>query len=201
MDTEKFQNKYRISSARFSWHDYNGGIYFITICTAGMVHYFGEIEKEIMILSEIGKYVEENLTNITRHYPYCEIPLYVVMPNHIHLIVCIDGENYNSPRRDGACHVAEKNVISDNMKDAARDVSPAVKNSKMQEIAQKQGLLSIVIGGFKSAISRYANLHKIPFGWQARFHDRIIRNQKELNFIAEYIESNVIRWEIDRYNT
>jgi len=41
---DKFQNKYRIPSARANWHDYNGGIYFITICTKYRVHYFGEIE-------------------------------------------------------------------------------------------------------------------------------------------------------------
>ncbi len=40
---DKFQNKYRIPSARANWHDYNGGIYFITICTKNREHYFGEI--------------------------------------------------------------------------------------------------------------------------------------------------------------
>jgi hypothetical protein len=30
---KKFQNKYRIPSARARWHDYSGGAYFITVCT------------------------------------------------------------------------------------------------------------------------------------------------------------------------
>jgi hypothetical protein len=39
----KYQNKYRIPSARAPWWDYaNGGAYFITICTAHRIHYFGE---------------------------------------------------------------------------------------------------------------------------------------------------------------
>ena len=42
MSDEKFKGKYRIKSARASWHDYNGGAYFITICTKNRVHYFGE---------------------------------------------------------------------------------------------------------------------------------------------------------------
>ena len=33
MPVEKFHNKYRIGTKRASWHDYNGGEYFITICT------------------------------------------------------------------------------------------------------------------------------------------------------------------------
>lgn len=41
--TEKFQNKYRVPSARAPWHGYNGGVYFVTICTQNREHYFGEI--------------------------------------------------------------------------------------------------------------------------------------------------------------
>ena len=40
---DKFQNRFRIPSARANWHDYNGGIYFVTICTKNREHYFGEI--------------------------------------------------------------------------------------------------------------------------------------------------------------
>lgn len=39
---EKFNNQYRIPSARANWHDYNGGVYFVTICTKNRVHYFGD---------------------------------------------------------------------------------------------------------------------------------------------------------------
>ena len=40
---DKYQNKYRVPSARANWHDYNGGVYFVTICTKNREHYFGEI--------------------------------------------------------------------------------------------------------------------------------------------------------------
>ena len=53
---EMFMNKYRIASARAQWHDYNGGEYFVTICTHGREHYFGEISDGQMNLSEIGNY-------------------------------------------------------------------------------------------------------------------------------------------------
>ena len=43
MSEELFQNRYRIPSARAEWHDYNSGMYFVTICTQGMEHYLGEI--------------------------------------------------------------------------------------------------------------------------------------------------------------
>ena len=43
MGTDKYQNKYRIPSARAAWHDYSGGAYFVTLCTRAMEHHFGEI--------------------------------------------------------------------------------------------------------------------------------------------------------------
>ena len=44
MMDDKFQNKYRIPSARLQNWDYaSDGAYFITICTKNREHYFGEI--------------------------------------------------------------------------------------------------------------------------------------------------------------
>lgn len=53
----KFHNKYRIQSTRAEWHDYNGGLYHVTLCTKNREHYFGEIADGIMYLSETGEYV------------------------------------------------------------------------------------------------------------------------------------------------
>lgn len=57
-----------------------------------------------------------------------------------------------------------------------------------------------MVGGFKSAVTRYANKQNIPFGWQTRFHEHIVRMQDELNRIADYIENNVYLWNTDCYN-
>ena len=64
MADEKFQNKYRIVSARAQWHDYNGGVYFVTICTQYKKHYFGEILNGEMNFTEIGHYAEQCIQNI-----------------------------------------------------------------------------------------------------------------------------------------
>ena len=45
----RFKDKYRIQSARASWHDYNSGAYFVTICTAEQVCYFGTISDGKML--------------------------------------------------------------------------------------------------------------------------------------------------------
>ena len=70
----------------------------------------------------------------------------------------------------------------------------------MREISHKRGALSVVIGGFKRAMTCYSRQNNIPFAWQSRFHERIIRNTDEMNHIAEYIENNVAKWDLDKLN-
>ena len=177
MSDNKFQNKYRIPSARATWHDYNGGTYFVTICTHGREHYFGEIAidnngEPKMNLSEIGNIADECWRSIPQHFPHVQVPLWIVMPNHIHGILII-----NSP-------VETQNFASLQ----SNKFCPQSKN------------LASVIRGFKIGVTKYARENNIPFAWQTRFHDRIVRNTDELNRIAEYIENNVAKWAFDELN-
>jgi REP element-mobilizing transposase RayT len=217
-NNEKFQNKYRILSARATWHDYSGGAYFITVCTKNREHSFGEIinipvetwcatslqNESVMQLTKIGQCLHDNLQNATAHYLYAEIPLFVVMPNHFHAIVFIDGEKTaNVICRDVACHVSDTNATA-NERDVARHVSTRENemtiNDKMKNIRSKKGWLSVVIGGIKSAVTKYANENGIEFAWQSRFHDCIIRDQKMMNTVVDYIEHNVVHWNSDCFN-
>ena len=61
----------------------------------------------------------------------------------------------------------------------------------MQRVSLRRGKLSVTIGGLKRAITRFAHQNHLPFAWQTRFHDRIIRDTDELNGIANYIAHNV----------
>ncbi len=77
--------------ARAQWFYYNSGLFFVTICTKDRKHYFGTVVNGKMQLTEIGHYADLQLQNATTHYPYAEIPVWVVMPNHLHAIVNIRG--------------------------------------------------------------------------------------------------------------
>lgn len=90
-------------TVRLCDYDYAEGEYFVTICTEGRVHYFGEIEHGEIQLTKIGEYLKMQIENIHTHYPYAEIPLFTIMPNHVHLIMIIDNVPY--VRRDAARHV------------------------------------------------------------------------------------------------
>ncbi len=72
---------------------------------------------------------------------------------------------------------------------------------QMKVTADRMGALSIVIRGFKSAITRFANQENICFKWQSRFHEHIIKNQEELNMIAQYVQNNIANWDKDQFNT
>lgn len=196
MSDDRWQNKYRIESARAIWHDYDGGIYFITICTKYREHSFGEIRDGEMVLSEIGGYAAEQFQNVSTHYPYAEIPLFTIMPNHVHAIVVV------SACRDAACNVSSMEP-NHSAGDVARYVSTneTEKDEHMAERSPKRGSLAAVIRGLKSAVTKYANENEILFAWQPRFHDHIIRNNGELNQIASYIENNVANWKDDDFYT
>lgn len=184
----KYQHQYRIPSARALWHSYDSGCYFVTICTAGKLHYFGQIENAEMQLNELGRFVAENLQDIATHYPYAEIPLFVVMPNHIHLIIWInDKMNDRCIRRDAINGVSTTNT-NKNIGGITGNKNPMLSNC-----------LGAVIRGIKARVTHYANKQHIPFAWQTRFHDRIIRNHEECNRIAEYIENNPALWNTDEY--
>ncbi|MBL6452694.1 MAG: transposase [Porphyromonas sp.] len=160
MDTSCYNNR---KSPRASFHDYKDGIYFITICTKDKQHYFGKVQDGVMHLSPIGEFCQQQWEKVPEHYPYATVPLFVVMPNHIHAIVSINQET-----------------------------EPEVQKTDRKTLA-------IVVGGVKGAVSSFAQKHKIEFGWQSRYYDRIIRNRKEGNNIAHYIENNVARWDSDEY--
>ena len=200
MSEDRFLEKYRIDSARAWWHDYDGGAYFITICTENREHYFGEIEDGKMVLSEIGEYTSQCIEQITQHNPYAEIPMYVIMPNHLHLIVFIvetvhapsQNTQNNNPTVDETVHAPS--LQSNRWKDNAVD-------KEMQLISKQKGRLSTAIGGLKSAVTHFANQTPDYFAWQSRFYDRIVRNQPEMNRIATYIENNVANWKDDEFYT
>ena len=204
MSNEKFQNKYRIKSARATWHNYSGGAYFITVCTKNREHFFGKIvvQTPMIQLTTIGQCLFDNLQNVTAHYPYAEIPLFVVMPNHWHAIVFIDGDKTpyvrgNTPSNDMPTVETGHAVETGSAPSLQRE---PITNEKMQKIDFCKGWLSVAIGGIKSAVTKFANENGIDFVWQTRFHDNIIRNQNEMNRIADYIENNPATWDTDCFN-
>jgi REP element-mobilizing transposase RayT len=77
-------------STRLKEYDYSQfGYYFVTICMKDRKEFFSKIENSIVVLSKFGKIIDEVLMNIPSYYNV-EIDCYIIMPDHIHLIIILD---------------------------------------------------------------------------------------------------------------
>ncbi len=194
---ELYQGTYRIKSARATWCNYNEGLYFITICTAGKRHFFGEIENAEMLFTEIGKYVQYCISQIEQLHQNVIVPYFVVMPNHVHLIISLATD---MPHTAGVVETSHCGVSTQPPPpQQTPHCGVSTVDTKMQKIANHCGRLSHLITQFKSSVTKYAKKNAIEFAWQSRFHDHIIRNQDELKKISNYILNNVYKWDSDCY--
>ena len=225
MMVEKYNNKYRIPSARLQNWDYgSNAMYFVTICTQNREHYFGEIINNEIELSELGKLAEIEWLKTPDIRPDMNLKLdaFVVMPNHFHAIIFIGVNEYNSlhnnakdanrgNRRDAMHRVSTTDAmhrVSTNATDATNadnptnttinthGTHPPVHKNKFEP--QSKNLASI-IRGFKSSVTTYARKNNINFQWQSRFYDHIIRNNKSYNNIVNYIVTNPQNWDTDKF--
>jgi len=211
---EKYQNKYRIKSARLQAYDYgSAGLYFITICTANREHYFGEIIDGKMQLSNIGILADVFWHEIKKHSKNIELHQFVVMPNHIHGILQIlqngggddggvdggDGDDVGVDGRDVACNVStDQTSPTDNTTN--KPIPPIDHHETMSKISPKSGTIGRIIGSYKGAVSKHAKRLGLQFQWQSRFHDHIIRDENSFKRIENYIINNPKNWIDDKFN-
>lgn len=174
---------------RADFLDYMTGNYFVTICTKNKNHYFGYIYNGKMYLSAIGQFLKENIGSTTEHFPEARIIKYVIMPNHVHLIISIWD---NDRKNEGFVNRGKLNGLAEDSVAAGRDPTVTTHHNSR---------LAVIVGSMKAAVSRFAKQNKITFDWQPRFHDRFIRGYRYGDYIWNYIENNVENWDKDCFNT
>ena len=171
-----------------------------------------------MHLSVVGEYASTCIGQIESLHNGVFVPVYVVMPDHIHLVVIVDeikeaSEILSSTEEPPQCD--DSSVEPPQCDDSSVEppqcddsfveppqcdgstVPQCQGDTKMRVVARRCGRLSHIISRFKYAVTRFANLNSITFAWQTRFYDRIIRNQEEMKNIVQYIDDNVAKWGID----
>lgn len=96
---------------RLSDYDYSrNGAYFITICTKDSKCILSHIVEDTSVgdgvldvpkihLTKFGKIVNDRIIEMNNIYKNVSVEKYVVMPNHIHLLIVID--SYNESIYDG----------------------------------------------------------------------------------------------------
>ena len=130
-----------------------------------------------MVLTDAGRLVEKWWLKLPDKFPNIELDYYVVMPNHFHGIISIVG--------------ADPCVCPDNL-------TGEHAGSPLHSIMQWFKTMST-----NEYIRGVKQLGWMPFNkkfWQRSYYEHIIRNEKELNRIREYIQNNPLKWELDREN-
>jgi len=160
---------------RLQHYDYsNAGYYYVTICAKSRRHIFGKVVGTsvparpqtdqytipYVELSQIGKYIDSAIT----YYNSNDIVLfdkYVVMPNHVHMIIVIRSKADDRGRR--RIYASLQNIIRN----------------------------------LKSYVTKQVGFSP----WQERFHDHVIRDEKDYLRRWQYIDNNPVKWAEDEYYT
>lgn len=79
-------------SIRLKEYDYSSeGLYFVTLCSYEHKCIFGEIIDDNIILSNCGNVIEKEWKSLPQHFPNIVCHEYMIMPNHMHGIIQIEG--------------------------------------------------------------------------------------------------------------
>ena len=168
--------KHHRRSIRLQGYDYSQpGAYFVTICTQDRACLFGDVVNDEMELNALGVIVRKEWfrsadirQEIKLHHDE-----FVVMPNHVHGIVWLIGDDVGAHGR-----------------------APL----QWQRLAKSLGSF---IAGFKSAVTKCINEYRHTPGtpvWQRNYYEHVIRDDASLDRTRQYIIDNPARWAFDREN-
>jgi putative transposase len=190
---EKFRNKYRVPSARLQNWDYGAnGAYFITICTKNMKHLFGEVVDKKMNLNLLGELAQKYWIEIENQFPYIELGVFQIMPNHMHGILIIDKSRISIDNPVEMRLIAS--VLQSELKIRKNGGFAGENNPMLCENISK------VIRWYKGRCTFDMRKINPEFEWHSRFHDHIIRNEFDFERIQNYIADNPARWNEDTFN-
>lgn len=186
-------------SIRLAEYDYTqDGWYYVTICCQNHRCLFGEILQEKMILNSAGTMIEKWWRKLPEKYPGIRLDEYVIMPNHLHgIIVIVGAAPRGRPKPD---------TQSSNESGRSLGIAPTehliCKSGRPHRVAPTLGN---IIGWFKTMSTNEYIRHVKQDGWpafekrvwQRNYYEHIIRKEKELHSIQNYIAENPMRWEED----
>jgi REP element-mobilizing transposase RayT len=170
-------------------YDYTqAGAYFITICTRDRECLLGKVVNGEVQLNDTGRLVESVWLQTAIVRPDIDLDAFVVMPNHFHAILFI----HASPGVPGATHRVAPTINH-----------AAVAGKAHRPTGPTSGSVGAIIGQFKSLVTKRIKLtqqHLDDSVWQRNYYEHVIRDEESLNRIREYIDTNAMRWDLDREN-
>jgi putative transposase len=191
-------------SIRLAGYDYSqAGAYFVTICTQDRQCLLGDFVGARLDLNPAGQLVKDVWETLPSRFSNLALDAFTVMPNHVHAILILTSlpepaDQSEHPSRAPAQCVCDQTQWSHLTRDPPVPAYPAPHGTD-------SGTVGRVVQAFKSLTTHaYAlnvsNLHWQPFPgrlWHRNYYERIIRDQRELEAIRQYIWDNPVRWPLD----
>lgn len=175
------------------WNYARDGAYFLTLVTKNREPYFGHVENGTMMLNDFGQIAHREWLRSFEIRDELFPGEFIVMPNHIHGIVVVDRANHPAETHGRAS--LQGGGVHSNLRVGGTDI-----------IRQPKSISSFV-AGYKSAvvnkIDDFIDDHQLQINkfnrrnplWQKNYYDHIMRNQKALQRIENYIRKNPMKWQ------
>lgn len=167
---------------RLNDYDYSqAGYYFVTICTESKGSVLGTVVDGLMQLNNAGEMIKNWIVKLNNKEEGIKLDEFVIMPNHIHFIIAIVG----------ADPCVSPQGISDN---AGTHMGVPLHTiiQWFKTMSTNEYIKGVKDGKYKPFDKRF---------WQRNYYEHVIRKDKELHEIREYISNNPKQWELDKYFT
>ena len=168
--------EYRRPQLRNGKINYRFGWFFVTFQVFENKSWLGAIVGENCILNELGLAVKVLIETLPKYNPEVYVDSFVVMPNHVHLVIKIDDCPTNDEHHLGKIMRKLKSL-------ATREYRLLLDN----------GIISGCVISGSGGVAPRSKL------WQDNYWEKIVTSHEQLEAIRRYIENNPKRWSIDRF--
>ncbi len=197
---EKEKSLPRRKPTRHKEFDYgSSGVYFITVCTekrrpilsrivgADPARFHDAVGADVLAgphpeLTPCGRIVDQYIRQLDRFYSNISVESYVIMPNHVHLLLII--QHNETP--DGGPSGRSAPTVGQ-----GKDAPP------MQNAAGGPSRQHMAVPRFVSTLKRFCNKEYGENIFQRSFYDHVIRNDDDYYKTKRYILENPARWFYD----
>ena len=169
-------------SIRLPGYDYaRSGRYLVTICTQNRTCLFGHVIDDQMRLNPSGRTIHTTWDELPNQYPGIRNDAFVVMPNHIHAILVL------TP----AHPVGADPRVCPPLTNATRPLSLPEVIQRFKTLTTKRYIEGVERHGWPAFTGRL---------WQRNYHEHIIRTERSLHRLRQYVANNPAQWPRDKEN-
>ena len=164
---DEIKNKFpKRKHPRLKHYDYSqNGSYFITICTKANECILGSVKTSKdnsfaphIVLSALGKIAEKYIRNINNVYEYISVDKYVIMPNHVHLLITIDRPYDSVVVKESKKYATVQTIVRSFKKMVTREISESIWQESFYET---------ILMNEASYYDVYEYIDKNPINWIA----------------------------------